>query len=202
MLYTDIAERLLPYLRNTPYPLITDAIHWAMYEFCFRSNAYRHRAPAMAAVAGQSIYTPSIPANTAINKIITAKFRDEPLDATSSILIKDAPVLTKPKKHQLYNGQIVIYGAPTLAEADAFVFELALIPTFSAVEVADAFYQRFHREIHDGALSRLYAMPGKEWSSATDATYRSNLFYAGIADAESRANDEHTAKAPVCAYGG
>lgn len=202
MLYEDIVPKLYSYVPLAPFPAMLDAVQGAAVDFCKRSNAHRYTVPAFDSVVGQHFYTLATPAGTIPCKIITGRFNKTPLYPTSSVLLNETQELLTPRYYQLLGAQVRVTGSAPVAIPAAFEFEIAVTPAYASNFVTDSIFDEYWEAIIDGALARLYSIPGKEWSSPRDAAYRQSLFDNAISVAEGRANADNTAKRRVCSYGG
>ncbi len=201
----EFAE-LLPRLRAT-VPVVSlaialDALNSAAVMFCRRSNAYRVTTPGIAAVAGQELYIPTIPADTRICKVVTGTWNARPLVPVSSAIRNSTAPTGRPYFYQLVNQQVRVTDAPTSGDTNNFIFELALEPTITALGMADDFLTEHYQAVIDGAIATLLAMPAQPWSAPQSAGVYEQKFAIAVLHAEARANDDHTPKVRTTSYGG
>jgi hypothetical protein len=201
MLYEDIVPKLYTHVPLAPHPALMDAIQAACVDFCKQTTIYRYTTT-FDSVVGTHFYDAGAPAGTVPCEIITGRFNGYPLEPSSSILVNRMHTLGSPKYYRLHGAQIRVDGAAPVALVGGFEFEIAVTPSYSSVQIADTVFEEYWEAIIDGALARLYALPGKAWSSPRDADYRQGRFNAAVADATSRSNADNTGKLRVCSYGG
>lgn len=77
-----------------------------------------------------------------------------------------------------------------------------LAPSRTAKYLEDNFLDDHYEILREGALSQIYAMPGKPWSDDATAQKYDVLFSRKVAEARSRAAGETASKDSLIAYGG
>lgn len=71
-----------------------------------------------------------------------------------------------------------------------------------AVSLPDDLFHRYRDDFVNGALSRLYRMPGRDWSDKQLAEYHRKLFNDAMVPAKSEADNDYTSASHTVRYGG
>lgn len=90
----------------------------------------------------------------------------------------------------------VVVVTDVVADMDLSVFDdqIPVLP--------DRIFYAFRELITAGALARLFAMPGKDWTDQKLAGYYDGKFERGVIEAKSRADNDFSNAPVVCTYGG
>lgn len=191
MLFADMADNMMSEVAGAPLPLVERYLVKAAREWARRTKSYVGWPGAPVDATGHVDLTSWLGADKQLMGINWAStYPDtgllEPSTAMQSARrgMLDGRTGT-PVAFTFASDVVQVYPAPP--EGDTIIFEVTLMPTPGATGVEDDFADLWADDIENLALSMLFAMPGKPWSSAPQADYRRALYENAIADAEMRA---------------
>lgn len=203
----DIADNLLPDVPGAPLPLIEREVRKAIRAWAKRTRSYIVQATVAAAANGTLDMTASLGADQylyAVNwvsPVVNGGHLDPStvhrntragLDATDT---GDSVNFTR-------SGN-VITPYPLPAEGVEFQVSMCVLPTLTATTITDSFGERYLDELENMALSRLFAIPDKSWSSGPQAEYRKRAAEEAMDEAEADVASGGGNRVPrTVAYGG
>lgn len=203
----DIADDMQSEVAGAPLPLIERELVKAAREWAKRTRSYIVKGTVAAEADGTLDLTSLISADQAIfavnyvSPVVDGGHLDpsttsrntrggyDPTDTGDAVAFtRDGTTLTP-------------YKLP--AEGTEYRVSICLLPTRSATTLADAFADRWADEIENLALSRLFAIPEKPWSSGPQAEYRRRMYEDAAPEAEADVASEGGNRVPrSVAYGG
>lgn len=205
--FSDLVPEIRPLVQKAPIPVITNAVLMAARELCRDSFCYRHTVSRLTTVDAQADYTPTLPVDTRIVKIISWDFpsrlsvrAQEDLDLT----MPDWRVMPGvPRFITLKDGNTVTLApAPATGANNQLGLLLALQPVRSATSVEDEFMEQNAEYIINGALANLMLQKGQEWFDPQTGAFYKQLFENDKIEAKAAARQDNNAKARPMTYGG
>jgi len=176
-----------PYLPGCPEIIIETHLQEAAAEFCKISQIWRYDIDKDYTSRNTADYDVEVLTNTVLEDILVLYLNGQPLKRVSDrhfalpSTVKDA----RPMYYSIYQDtQVRFYPIPD----GKYEFEgvAVLKPSLSAKDVEDWIYETYGRSISCGAIAKLAAIPGKEWTNPEMAMYYKNEFYKHANDAKGR----------------
>ena len=205
---------------GAPEPLIQDVVMEAMQEFFSDSECWRHTSPSLLNWTTAATF-PTLGAGTELPAATRVKRIDIVKYASDSTNLKKVPFKTRQQLDLEYPDWEVRTGTSPVAWtndgigsqpriipiADADVnsslqVRSIVVPLSTMTDLPDYWYDEFDDVIRAGALGKLLAMPGRDWSDAALAVYYMGKFTQGVKTAKSRAEAEFGQPDRIMAYGG
>lgn len=201
-------------LPGVPEPVLHYRYSQAVKDFLHRSEAWRYTITTpVTCTSGEDFpsLTSSIPTNTYVVRPVSVKWvtgtalpfrtRDEldqvnPQWEQETALQPSAWTILQP-------GVFKLYPTPSATTSAALYFRVALsIKVPDATQIPEELVREWDDAFAAGALTRLYAMPNKDWSNPALAAAYSNKFehYVNVAKARTASDYGHHAR--TVQYGG
>lgn len=167
--------RLLVYTPACSEPLAEQALLDSAIDFCERSCAIRYTADPIPVEEGVTDYVLWAPTNDqTVTRVLKVFLDDHPIEAVMAE--KRTPV---PDSPAYPSGYTIIEDDLGLTirlnqipdKAYTLVAELALRPTKTARHLDDQLYLNWMDAVVNGALARLYAVPGQPFSNESSSMY-------------------------------
>lgn len=198
---------------NVPDMIAEDALRHASRELCRESRVWREDLEPVSMEAAQT-QTLTLPDGAALVEILTAVHSltgERIMPTTPAALNVRRPgwrTETGVARNYYRNGTAELGFVPRAELASGGVqptveLRVALMPTLQGNTVGDLVMLNYGEVILNGALGRLLAMPGRDWTDTAAAGYHKGMFANEIALLTSRATDEHAmGVARTVSYGG
>lgn len=189
--------RIAPSVYGCLEEVIDRAVLDTAIDFCERSMILKRMAASFATVASQLEYTLPVTADTSISTIMRMWCGDQeltpfnednvgtPFGFVSAITGFSSNKGTPRNFHQTGSGVIAFYPIPD--SVYQINIRAAMRPLRSSTQIDDILFEDWVEPIVDGALSRLYLMPG-DWASSTLAKFHSERYEVGLNAALSEAS--------------
>lgn len=167
--------RLLVYTPACPEPLAEQALVDSAIDFCERSCVIRYTTDPITVEAGSTDYVLWAPnSDQTVTRVLKVFLDDYPIEATMAE--KRTPV---PDSPACPSGYTVIEDDLGLTlrlnqipdKSYTLIVELALRPTKTARRLDDQLYMNWMDAVVNGALARLYAVPGQPFSNESSSMY-------------------------------
>jgi len=176
---------VLPEVPGCPGPLAEQRVLTACIEFCERTQYWRYESDPMPMEAGIDEYEVDIPSGSQLVSIIDPiKFNGAKIYGTTKELLDknesdDWQDNQGDTPFAYYNKSLGVFRPvpyPETTISDAIKLDLALKPLPDATTVEDFLFTEFFQAIADGALAKLFALPGKAWGDPTMSAHHAGLF--------------------------
>lgn len=213
--FVDIYWSVRALLPGVPQPLLYNHFGEAVREFIAKSHAWQYNCPnALDLGADTAWFTlvaaTDIPANTYVVEPVNLKRSD---GQDIAFRTRDQLDDIDPDWEQEVGGNVdywTITGPgtwrvyPLLEDAltDEFYLRVALAPTVSGGVVPEELANEFKSTWDKGALARLLAIPGKDWTDLASAKIYKAEYDDEIAMAKSRAAADYGRPHRIVRYGG
>lgn len=183
--WADLLPLVLPRVPGCPELVAEDEIRNAAIDFYQRSLAWRMWTPGVAMVAGQALYTPTLPAGAQMVRVHAATLAGSPLDVTTADAVDGSAGLP----NAVYTDDLRKLGVwPIPGAAGALLAaRVSLAPTESSPGIDDALFDQHRLGIASGAISRIAGQAGKPYTNGSVQAEHDGRFEAAIVDARSRA---------------
>lgn len=176
---------------------IREALREAVDIFCVKTHLWQIELSPLGTTANVSDYDLPIDLDQRVVTVMSVKYKDMPVAAMTTEQMDKSLVSwtadgasTTPMSFRVFledGAQFIrLYPTPSETEAGVLKIRVAVKPLSSAEYIPDFFYEDWRRPIASGAISRLCAIPGKEYSQPELATYHERLFQTGMSKAMSR----------------
>ena len=166
-----IIDLVSPYVLGCPSPQIKLAIIESARQFCERTKCWKENASAGVTSVGVTDYPITLPDQSEDVALegVTIDGRDLTLGISSGSA-SDPTFYASPGW-----GSVRITPTPTVA-GKVIVASLALQPAATATQLPDLLVGRYGASIADGAIGRLMAQPGKQWSNPQLSAFYTQRF--------------------------
>ena len=205
---------------GVPEPLLAEVVMEAIQEFFSDSEIWRHTTSTLldwttAAVFPTLTQGVELPATTRIKRVDILKY------ASDGPNLKAVPFKTRQQLDGEYPDWEVRTGSSPVAwtndglGAQPRIIPIAaanvtgslqvrsiVVPTSSMTDLPDYWFDEFDDVIRAGALSKLLAMPARDWTSEQLGAFYMSKFQDGIKTAKSRAEAEFGQPNRTMSYGG
>lgn len=200
---SDLVTAVLAHAPTAPDPLVARLLVDAAREFCEETRYWVDDTIMEDAVASQGVYTPTLPAGAVVVDVKEIEFNGNPLiPATPAQLSREygdtwrTAVNTPVHFMRSAASAARIVPAAPADDAAAIRFTLELKPAFAATTLDDSFAEPYSETLVNGALSRLFAIADKPWSSTPKADRYLTLFYSKFDEAREKADSNRTRNVP------
>lgn len=173
---------ILPDVPTCPNAIVDQAIRNAAIDFCRYTLTWRYTLSPINVVADTAEYALTPPSDSLIESIHYATHDDTPLVKTTEAEMDSEEgwrdnTTTSPDKYYISSrGTIKLVYTPEDSLINGLDIIVILKPTQTATTLADTLYDDHLEAISHGAKSRLFAKPGKPWTSADAAIYHDAMF--------------------------
>ncbi len=186
-----------PYVPGCSDPMALQAIRMALIDFC-NSTDLVQRVYTYDVVAGQSAYPIATPAHMNMNRVLAVGWQGRwltpvtPDQVPTPVILKGQTIGTD----QVWTGVPQAYFQQTPSETIFHLYPIpdttipggltakaAFAPSQDAQTFEDHLFDNWGEEIAAGAIARLLAMPGQQFSNIHGAPGYRNQFKQGIDDA-------------------
>lgn len=210
-----LVSELRPYIRllapNAPNPIIDMAVVDAARELCRRTHAWRYTLEAGDLSKEGTYIVMSPPTDAVILKPWTIDYADDGTltPATEAQLTrKVSPGWrddTGTPTHYVFEAPDTLILYPwlsTISMSDLKV-RVSLMPELGVTELPDRIATQHSETIRNGALARLFAMPGRSWTNPQLAGVYGAGYAAALAEIEEDGTDGYVRNLPrKVRYGG
>lgn len=188
---------VVPYVPGCSDPMALQAIRHALIDFCQSSDLVQ-RIYSYDVVAGQDAYVVDVPDHMNMNRVLNIGWQGRwlspiPPDAVpSDVVLLGQPVgLANPRAGdpEAYFQQspsettFRLYPIPDTDLAKGLTVKASYSPSQTALSMEDHLFDNWAEEIAAGAIARLLAMPGQQFTNVHAATVYRSQFRDGISDA-------------------
>lgn len=178
---------ILPHCPGCPDLVAEEEARNAAEVFLSESFAWRQWIGGMVTVAGQTDYTPYLPAGTRIIKLHKATLDGEPLDVMS---VNHGERGGAYKANTDLTSIILGPDAPVAGKTLRVLLSLSL--KTSATSLDDTVFDAYRLGIADGAIARICRAEGKPYSNPAKADSHEGRFQQAISTARARAARGHS----------
>lgn len=188
--FNRLLDLCRPFVRNCPDPVLTEWIIISAQDFC-RKSRYLRDSFTIPTTAGQSYYQISARnPDEEIAGINTAQYGDYPLNPRSPL---EVPQLNgRPYWYWYYPSEEIYIGpAPEVSETDSLAIDVFLQPRTGATTISDELILRFDQGIANGAIWRLFAMPGAGWANPDRIAFHQSEAERSMRNARFEADRQH-----------
>jgi hypothetical protein len=193
---------VLPHLQGVPDPLVAQALCRAARDLFTRTHAWAiwlDQQPSVAQPAAE--YSLDLPEQTEVVRIERATLGTSPIELRNWRQLSGDPFAAD-LAEQMQQGIVsrdrlvfTVTGQPVAGEA--LRVQVSLRPTLTAAGIdADDIVSEYHEAIAAGALSRLFAQPGSEWSNPSASAAWGGEYERLLASASVRVFRGHTSQTP------
>lgn len=195
----SLLPRVTVHAYNAPVNFVRQAIIDSTREFCTKTRYWREDLTAMDTVVDQSVYTPTLPADSEVvdfpDVFYSTKRRLTPKTPRQMDVVNNQwRTQTGEPYYYLRDGvaSVKLAYIPQEVIVGAIQINAALQPALVATTIDDKILQDYSEAILHGALYRILRVPGKAWSDLNTANYYDALYREKIDEAVSRAADNRT----------
>ncbi len=207
MTLNDLIEDLYIYVPNAPEQILKRAYVDAAREFMKETRAWRPVVTSITVVDGKTDeYTLAPPSDAEFFDTIFVDYKDDRLPKATYAQIRRrvSPHSMNPEYHRFVHADTVQISADPGADISADLLVRAVArPTKTATEISDWVLEHFQESLDYGALTRLYRMPNRDWTSFDLSEKFEGLFREAINRNTSLAQDDMQTGVPrTVRYGG
>lgn len=184
---------VMPAVQGCPTAMVDNAIRHSINEFCEKTMMWRATLPAFDVVANQSVYTLTMPADTALVGPVHVAVNNTALvvlnidDLDSLYPNWRNTTASAPLIYFMDNGNALnLVPTPVNDYVAGLKMDVVLKVAETANTLPDWIFDNWAETIAHGALMRLHAMPGKVWADTNTVAYHKSKFREGISRAKSR----------------
>lgn len=202
--WKDFDPLVVPMVPGCSAAVAREAVKDAVAEFCDRSNIWTVDLDSMPMLVGIAEVDLSPPTGSRVIRLEEVKLNGMPLAPTSP---RELDILA-PTWTEYPNGQpthfwvaddganrlLHLWPTPNETSLSALYVRAVLKPTSTADGVPDWLFEEWRHPVASGALKKLCATPGKEWTNPDLAAYHAMLFSEGIGRATYALNTGGTTK--------
>lgn len=188
--WADFVPMVLAHAKECPYPLVEQHVTEAAEEFCRRSRAWRSsKVTLLTTQAGVDAYQLASQANGEVHAIHSAWALGQEID----VLLPGDADDTEPAKTGntwaigLEPGSIARLTPAPITAGVVVTGAVSYAPTRWALGIPRELFQRWGREIADGAAAKIVMQGGKPWSNEGAYNTLKGCFEGGITQASNEA---------------
>lgn len=180
---------ILAFVPGCPEFMAERQIKMAADEFCRRTLTWQYSHANISLVAGQGEYTISTPVDSVLVDLLSV-FRDDTLLTPTETQYLDRNYSgwmeeTGYPAYYYLASKTILRVVPIPDESDGeLIILMALAPPRYAASLPDYLAEEHFETIKHGALARIAAIPGKQWSRLTDPREHMKIFKNGISRAK------------------
>jgi hypothetical protein len=213
--FSDIYWGVRAQLPGVPLPLLHNHFGEAVREFIAKSHAWQHNCPvALDLAADTAWFTLVMPTDIPTGTYVVEPVNLKRSDGTNiAFQTRDQLDEIDPDWEQAEAGQVDfwtitgpsawrVYPLLTDALTDEFYLRVSLAPTVASGAVPEELANEFRSTWDKGALARLLAIPGKDWTNPVAAQVYQSQYEEEIAMAKSRAAADYGRPHRFVRYGG
>jgi hypothetical protein len=189
-LFTDLLPYIVPECAGVTDTMATREAVNAAIEFFRQTNAWTADLDPVTVVATVARYDLDAPTDTVVNEILEARYNGTLLPAKT----KD-DLNAQRTDWRAETGRPVVHLRPSLSQvqlvptpdvnsagAGLLFLNVSLRPQPAAVTLDDDMFTQYYLPLAYGALARLQAMPGRDWTDPVYAQANAQRFQAAILD--------------------
>jgi hypothetical protein len=176
---------------------IREALREVVEIFCDKTHVWQVELDAFGTVSEKSDYFIPIDPDQRVVTVMTARFKDSPMTGvTVEDMDREMPTWTASGSGATpYMFRVVaddgdqlirLYPTPSATENGVIKMRVAIKPSASAESIPDFFFDDWRRPISSGAIARLTAVPGKDYTNADLSVFHEKLFQIGMGKAMNR----------------
>jgi hypothetical protein len=178
--YESFLSDILPYVPGAPDDIVIQHLRRACIEFYQRTEAWRVKLPAVSALEGYTEYAMPLPTQAALAKM-KAYYINGVQAAVATVGQGDDAVAFGSNHDAVWTlNKTTFYVNPPPATGDLMKLDVSLKPSQASSGIYDFLYEQHAEHLRDGALARMFAMPGQPWTSLELATYHKGMFEAAV----------------------
>lgn len=207
--YDAFLDKILPYARNCPDPVIEGAVRDTVIEICEKTGIWQAELDPISAIAEQYEYDLEAPTGAVVHQIVSIINSDGQLltPVTSGMLDMRYPDWRNtPSRPKFYinkdSALLWLAPAPSVAQQNAFLVTVTLKPTVTSSSADARVMTDFRDAIVNGAISRITQMPDRDWSNFKTSAVMLSKFEAQLVEIEKRARQANEGAIPIVSYGG
>jgi len=176
-----------PHVPGCPEIVVETHLQEAAAEFCAVSQIWRYDIDKDYTSKNTSDYEVEVLTNTVLEDILVMYLDGQPLKRVSDghYDLPSTVGTSRPMSFSIYQDEQIRF-FPTPDGKYEFEGVAVLKPSLSATGVEDFIFETHGRSIACGAISKLAAIPGKEWTNPELAAYYKAEFYKHANDAKGR----------------
>lgn len=207
--YDAFLDKILPYARNCPDPVIEGAVRDTVIEMCEKTRIWQVELDPLNVLASQYEYDLEPPSGAVVHEIVSIINSDGDLltSVTSGMLDMRYPDWRNtPSRPKFYinkdSERLWLAPAPAAAQTNAFLVTVTLKPTVTSSAADARIMTDFRDAIVNGAISRITQMPDRDWSNFKTSAVMLAKFEAQLVEIEKRARQANEGAIPIVSYGG
>lgn len=174
-----------------------EAVREALEEFCTKTHIWTVEAGPFDVRQGVADYDLPVDIDQRALVVKRVKFKDRPIEIVNTERLDGSlPTWTSsgqgavPLMCRVFvedGAQFVrLFPVPSETVKSALRFWVAVKPASNSEQVPDFFYEDWRRVLASGAVAKLAAVPGKDYTNPDLAVYHQRLFQMGVARAMNR----------------
>jgi hypothetical protein len=186
-LWSNFYPYIQPFVPGCPEVVIESHLQEAAAEYIGRSEIWRFEVENDFTSKNTADYEIDVPTGAILENILVLYIDGQPVKRVTDrhYALPNTTDTGSPSAFTIYqDAQIKFF--PTPDKKYTFSGVGTLKPSLSATGVEDFIFETHGRSIACGAIHRLCAIPGKEWSNPEVAMYYKNEFYKHMEDAKGR----------------
>ena len=195
--FESFVPEILPLMPECTDLLITRALRRASEEFLTKSLVWRADLDAHVTITGMAVIELDLPKND----LRVAQLKALLIDGKSVDQASD-DTTGRGQFCSLIDFGKAVRITPTPTSTLPVVIRAVLTTTSKSTGLDSAVEQEIHEHLIDGALARLYIMPGMPWTNNALSVYHSALFESAIVEKRGRAENNSGRAVRKIAYGG
>jgi hypothetical protein len=167
----NLLPSVLVYVPECPDMIVVDHIRAAAKLLC-EHGAWRYEFDPLDAAANTPDYQLDLPPASKVHSIVSVLYSGTPLTAASTEKLDGSTpnwrTHTGPPNNYYFNGDDTVYLAPmpSVSVASSIIVTAQLMPSRTAAVLDDVLVERYEKDIMNGALATLLALPGA-WRDVT-----------------------------------
>lgn len=185
------------HVTGCPPLAMREAVREALETFCEKTHIWQVDLPAMSCIAGVADYDFPVELDQRVVTVLSVKFKDVPIEGVTTKQLDDAlPTWSAagtgstPFMFRVFlddGAQFIrLFPVPIETLKGTLKIRVAVKPLSNSENIPDFFYEDWRRVLASGAIARLAAVPGKEYTNADLAVYHERLFQMGMGRAMNR----------------
>lgn len=196
-LWKDFEPLVALNVTGCPPLAIREALREAFDTFCEKTHFWQVDCPTLGVIANVADYDLPVDTDQRVVTVMQVKFKDQAIaPTTTEQMDRDNPTWSAsaaapvPVSFRVFlddGAQFIrLWPTPSASESGTLKIRVALKLAATAENIPDFFYEDWRRVLASGAISRLCAIPGREYSNPELAVYHGRLFTSGMSRAMSR----------------